>query len=366
MRHIKTYHQIKAYFYLTAFSLLALSACKKMYNLPDEKEYLNPSMSYSSQNLEPILGRTNLMGSFNSANSSLPLTFEIVNARYGDGRPVTDLFQTKSTYVWVDAYDGTETSLEAIEAKLKLEDHPLFEVRPSGQFIMWASATEDLVAPRPKDSSNLVQDIRFFDLKISNSGGETLIRDFQVRPWLERAYEPSTDINPYTGGPAPDPADPLNPAKQNYIRPALSNVIGVQSKRALVSTDQQKDVIAFIREVPGGTGNTIRVKVLDKDTIPINPSFFNETNWDLQVHGFNKTVTNEYVQYDVAYPIPLVDIPTKYTVNGNARFNLRYSRRDLGGSRTIASIGLEFKIFKKGDWEVVFQFINDNPKFEDE
>src|SRR5690554_1150900 len=74
---------------------LALGGCKKLYDLPEEKEYLSPNINYENRTLEPVLGRTSLLGIFNSDNSTLPLTFEIVNARYGDGRPVTDIFQTR-------------------------------------------------------------------------------------------------------------------------------------------------------------------------------------------------------------------------------------------------------------------------------
>ena len=30
------------------------------------------------------------------------------------------------------------------------------------------------------------------------------------------------------------------------------------------------------------------------------------------------------------------------------------------------SFGIDFAIYKKGDWEIVFHFLKDNPKFEDE
>src|SRR5690606_5948247 len=98
---------------------LALGGCTKLYDLPEAKEYLSPNINYQNKTLEPVLGRTSLLGSFNSDNSTLPLKFEIVNARYGDGRPVTDIFQVRPTYVWTAAYDGREKSLEEIEAKRK-------------------------------------------------------------------------------------------------------------------------------------------------------------------------------------------------------------------------------------------------------
>ncbi|WP_257667485.1 DUF5007 domain-containing protein [Parapedobacter tibetensis] len=345
---------------------ICLGGCEKALDLPEEKEFISENINYGSKLLEPIIGRTNLMGQFNSDNSSLPLTFEIVNARYGDGRPVTDLFEVRPTYVWIDAYDGEEASLEEIEAKRRLEDRPLFEVRESGQFILWASTTNELIGPRPTDSSNLVQDIRHFDLKVSNSGGEVYLADFQLVPWRERPYFPYNDINPYTGEPAPDPIDPRNPNKQDYIRPRLSGVVGANSNNFLVSNNERKDVVVYIRPFEGGNGHNLRFKFMANDSTFINPDEFNETNWNELVHGFNTEKTEEYVQYDVAYPIPLVNIQTPYTNGGSASVNIEYSRRGFGGGLIYASFGLDFNIYRPGDWEIVFHFKNELPKFEDE
>ncbi|WP_262246227.1 DUF5007 domain-containing protein [Parapedobacter soli] len=349
---------------------LFLLGCEKLYDLPEEKEYISENINYGSKILEPILGRTNLMGQFNPDASTMPLKFEIVNARYGDGRPVTDLFQVRPTYVWISAYDGLETSLEEIEAKRKLEDRPLFEVRESGQFILWASSDNDLIEPRPEDTTLLVQDTRFFDLKVTNTGGTVYIPDFQFVPWRERPYSPSNDIDPYTGGVARDPSDPENPNKRDYIRPWLDNVIGDKSNRPLQSNNNIKDVVVYIRPFEGGNGHNLRFKFMGPgpDSSWINPEVFNETKWGTLVHGFNIQKTAEYVQYDVAYPIPLVNLQTPYTSSGggSASIEFQYSRKGFGGALTYASFGLDFNIFRAGDWEIVFHFRNELPKFEDE
>ena len=349
-------------------SILMIAGCRKILDLPEETEFISENINYGTKVLEPIIGRTNLMGQFNTDNSSLPLKFEIVNPRFGDGRPVTDLFQARPTYVWTTAYDGDEQSLEEIESKRRIEERPLFEVRESGQFILWASSSNELIEPRPTDSSNLVQDIRFFDLKVSNTGGEVYLRDFQLIPWRERPYFPFNDTNPYTGEPNPDPTDPANPNKQDYIRPRLSNVIGANSNRPLVSDDNIKDVVVYVRPFEGGNGNNLRFVFLDPDDNLMNPDQFNETKWSELVHGFNVVKTETYVQYDVAYPIPLVNIGTRYTNNNgsSASIDFRYSRRGFGGPLTYASFGLDFNIYRPGDWEIVFHFRNDLPKFEDE
>src|SRR3546814_18691702 len=91
---------------------VGLSGCREIFDLPEETDYLGKNLNYSDKILEPILGRTTIMGGFNADNSTMPMKFEIVNARYGDGRPVTDLFQVEPTWVWPAAYDGLETSSE--------------------------------------------------------------------------------------------------------------------------------------------------------------------------------------------------------------------------------------------------------------
>ena len=365
---MRKYHNRRLNWSVCLGFLLVLSgtACKKLYNLPDDKEYLSTKINYDNKSIEPILGRWGLHGGFNSDNSSFPLKFEIVNARYGDGRKVTDLFQVRPTYVWTAAYDGDETSLAQIEAKRKLEDHPLFEVRPSGEFMTWPSATNDLVEPRPTDSSKLAQDIRYFDLKVSNSGGTIVLKDFKFIPFRERPYSPDNDINHYTGEVARNPVAPNDPSQRDYIRPRLVNVVGENTRINLESNDNKKDVVVYIRPFTGGNGHNLRFKFLNKDSLPMNPVVFNETKWDRLVHGFNMQMTNEYVQYDVAYPIPLTSTPTRWISGGSAHTEFNYSRKGFGGSLLTAAFGLDFRIFRPGDWEIVFHFRTDNPKFEDE
>ena len=349
------------------FSLITLlSSCEKVFNLPKEKEFISPHLNYNNRVYEPILGRTQMMTNLNSDNSTLPLNFEVVNARFGDGRWVTDLFQVATTWEWTALYTGLETSLAEIEAKRKQVSHPLFEIRKSGQFIFWGSSTNKLITPRASDSSNLPQDIRYFDLKVSNTGGTVLLKDFQVKPWRERPYEPSNDMNYYSGEIAPDPKYPHNPSLRDYLRPYLNNVIGKSSNNNLVSNNDRKDVVIYIRPFLGGNGHNLRIKVLDKDSLPIDPASFNETKWDKMIHGFNMVKNKEYVQFDVAYPIPLNEIVTPFSNGSRAFTKLEYSRLGYGGTRTFSSFGTDFAIYRAGDWEIVFHFLRENPKFENE
>lgn len=346
---------------------LAMASCDDMYNLPADKDFISENLTYSTKILEPTLGRTTVYNPLNADNSTRPMTFEIINPRYGDGRPVSDFLQSAQIYEWIEEYTGEETSLQEIEAKRRLVQRPIFEVDEGGRFIMWASGNNENIEPRPMDTLLKTQDIRFFDLKISNTGGVRYIRDFQLIPWREIPYLPSTDINPYTGGVAPDPISPKDPRKRAYIVPnRLSNVIGQNTNVPLVNNNDKKDVVVYIRPFEGGNGQKLRFVFLDPAGNPINPAEFNETRWDELIHGFNRNSTDEYVEYDVAYPIPLMSINTPYSSGDRARVNFSYSRVGWGGTRTTGTIGLDFKIFRKGDWEIVFHFRNDSPKFDNE
>lgn len=352
---------------LLALLCMGLNGCKKIYNLPDEKDFLSVNLTYDGKSFYPVLGRTSRMGTVNTDHSTTPLHFEIVNPRYGDGRPYTDLFQVKPVYEWISRYDGTEKNLEEIEAKRKIVDRPLFEVDSTGTFILWNSSTNELIEPRSKDSVDLVQNIRYFDLKISNSGGSTIVKDFMILPWRVQDYEPYSDRNPYDDEIAPDPKDPKNPNKKSYIWPSyIANVNGESSNLPLRTNDDFKDLVVYIRRFTGGNGNNLRFVFLDKDGKTINPENFNETKWNELVHGFNMKKTADYVQYDVAYPIPLTSYPTKYTNGNSAKLDFSYSRKGFGGGLITASFGLNFRIFTKGDWEIVFHFQRENPRFENE
>ncbi|MFZ4862364.1 DUF5007 domain-containing protein [Sphingobacterium sp. Mn56C] len=355
--------------------LLGISGCRAIYNFPEEKEFLSTNISYATKYFEPVLGRTSYMGALNADNSSHPMTFEIVNARFGDGRPCTDLFQVKPVYVWKEIYTAREKSLAEIEAKRNVEQRPIFEVDASGRFILWNSSSNENVTPRAKDSVDLTQNRRFFDLKISNSGGSVILKDFTVIPWRVRDYEPSSDINPYTGDVAPDPKEPKNPRKRDYIRPSeMTELYGQVSNKKLVTNDDLKDLVVYIRRFEGGNGNNLRFVFWDKNGMPINPDNFNETKWNKLVHGFNMVKTNTYVQYDVAYPVPLSNndssrepsFNSEYTSGENARVRFAYTRKGFGGNIILARFGLDFKIFTKGDWEIIFHFRNDNPRFDNE
>ena len=357
----------KAFIFLS--TIIVLSGCKKVFDLPAEKDYMSTKLTYTTKNFTPILGRTTLYrGIFSADNSSFPMTFELLSPRFGDGRPALDLLKKQPTLVWISEYTGKETTLAEIEAKRKLEEHSIVEVRSSGEIIMWNTATSALLPPR--DSIIYPQDIRYFDIKVTNSGGTTIIKDLSIIPSRERPYSPDADINPFNGKP-----NTTRPFGGTLIRnfPTISGMVGETTNQLLTTNDANRGIVhMYIRKFSGGNGNSLRFKFLNRDSVAIDPSKFNETKWDQVVHGFNMQRTKEYVQYDVAYPIPLAAIPTRFTSGGidgsgtEARVEFAYSRKGFGGFREVGILSQNFRIFEKGDWEIVFHFKRVNPKFQDE
>lgn len=382
----------KVFVWLTA--TVAFSAgCRKLYNLPDEKQYLSTNADYTIKSFDQrsvILGRTNILGGgniFNPDNSTFPITFTITNPRFGDGRDASDMLAVKPTLVWTKEYTGKETSLAEIEAKRHLENHPMLETRGNGDIVLWYTANKNNI--KPADSLVYPQDQRFFDVKITNTGGSRTIRNLSITPGIDQPYNPNPDYNTITGKP-----NTTTPGGHTLVYSFPDQIFGIRGETTnQYMTDPHNQntglVYLYIRKFtdqPGDTVNTaavghrLRIKVLDKDSVAIDPAKWNTTKWQDQIHGFKKDgtpggdVTHKYVEYNVAYPIPLAVIPTKFTSGGvanqgggqYAQINLTYTRLGYGAVTEVGRITQNFQIWEKGDWEIVFHFKTVNPKFEND
>ncbi len=331
---------------LITLSLIVIlfGACKKL--LPTDKDAFNPEASFTQTIYQPVLGRTTVMSNnFNSQSSSLPLSFKIVAIRNSDGISAPELLKSFPVTVWKKAYDGSEKSLAEIEAKRTVEQHPFFEIRQhSGELIMWSEATSNIVKSFP-DSGYV------FDVEVSNSGGRKYYNGLKLQPYKERDYEPN-NIDPITG----------TSTGGNIYPASVENIRGEATSSTLSPTDIN---ISFHRK---GDGSSLSFKFLDTLSKPIDPAKFKLTNWEKLVHGFNMTKTTEMITYDVAYPIPCVQIPTPYTTTDGkqATITFSYDRFGFGGIREVATLKFNFSIFQKGSWDIIIWFKRDNPKFEND
>lgn len=318
------------------------AGCKK--NLPEDREYLAANSQFTQMLYQPVLGRNTLFtGVFNPGNSSLPLTFNIVNMRRFSGEAATELEEYYPVKTWKKGYDGTEKSLAEIEAKRTTERHRLFEVREhSGQFLMWAEGRSNLVKAAP-DSGYV------FDVEVSNTGGRKIFRNFKLKPFRERSYEPSP-LDPTTGQ-----------SNKISVNPSLIfNIKGERTGRTLGTEDIQ----VIFRQL-NKTGHSLTFKFVDSLFQTINPDKFAATKWDEVAHGFNMQKDAAKVSYDVAFPIPLAAYPTRFTnASGTqARSVFRWDRIAFGNELQTAQLGMNYNIYEQGDWEIIFWFMTERPKF---
>jgi hypothetical protein len=339
--------------YISGFGFAALFlllvSCKKY--LPQDLDYLSDKAIYTTTVFNPVLGRTTFYANtFNPGQSSLPLNFSIVNVRNSNGKPTDVLKDSVDVLVWKRGYTGWEKTLDEIQQKRGLEKHPLWEVRPhSGEFVLWAEATDKLLAHLP-DSGYV------FDVDVSNSGGRRTFSGLRLIPYQQCGYQPN-QLDPVTGIPKTDGSGHLQ-----YVNPSVTNITGDISGK-LVSSNQVR--VYFTKK---GEGNSLTFRFFDKDSLPIDPAKFNRTVWDSIFHGFNVRKTATGVTYDVAYPIPLVKLKTRFTNNDGSQavVSFTYDRLGIAGIRSQSSLSFNFNIYEKGDWEIAFHFYQDNPRFRDE
>lgn len=330
-------------------SVIGFMACKK--NLPENRLSLSPDSKYLTYTYRPVLGRTTLFSdNFQYGNSSRPLDFKIVNMRAFSGENAPELNNFYPVSVWKETYNGTETSLAAINAKRKIENHKLFEIREhSGEFFMWAEANSNMISAQP-DSGYV------FDVELSNTGGRKYFKNLRLLPFRERNFEPS-NLDPITG-------------LATNVGISVSDVFIATAKTQRNYSRNEVQVIFKENIPPAGqaSGNSLTFRFVDSLFNPINPNKFSGTDWSNLVHGFNFKMDAEKVTYEVAYPIPCTNYPTKYTTKDGrqARVVFRFDRIGFGNTLQKNFLIQNFNLYKKGDWEMIFWFKTDQPKFDND
>ncbi|MCF3110400.1 DUF5007 domain-containing protein [Niabella sp. CC-SYL272] len=330
--------------FLFAAGAISLLSCKRL--IPQERENIGPESDINQAVFSPTLGRTTTYEDiFSKQSTTYPATFKILNFRRRSGDAARELETVVPVTVWKQAYTGKETSLQEIENKRTKENHQLFEIgEHSGDLTLWAEASSRLFRSQP-DSGYL------FDLEVSNSGGRRYFQALRLMPMKEIPFEP-TNIDQLTGMPT-----------RAYVFPSTVNMKGDSTGRTLSASD----VRVYIRKVDDGGKNEhkLTIRFLDKQDRFINPDRFSNTNWAGLLHGFNMVKNATGVTYDVAYPIPLARLRTLYTTSSGEMATLRFSyfRTVVGGETRENYLGLDFRIFEPGNWEIVFKFVNDNPRF---
>lgn len=329
------------------YSFLNTSCVEKF--LPDVQEAFDREVNFTQQLYKPVLGRTTLFSNnFQSGNSTLPLTFEITRIVKADGSPAPELTDVFPVTVWKSPYLGTEKTLEEIEAKRTLEYRPLFQIhKHSGEFVMYSNAMSAFVNCSPSKGY-------LFDVKVENKGGYKYFNNLQLVPLRESDFEPS--IYDSETGLIKD---------KDYIPATAARSIVLESG----SYTSSEKIQVYLRENKENTDKTktLTFRFYNSDYTPISPEKFNQTKWDELIHGFNKEMGADYVKYDVVYPMPLVQVPSKYTNSEGNLLKLRfaYDRITARGYRLDSYFEIEFGIYKEAHWEVIVVFAEGAPEFRD-
>lgn len=328
-----------------------LSGCISNY-LPEELDSFDKDAVFTTQVYRPVLGRTTVFSdNFNTGNSTMPLTFTLVNVTKADGSPAPELTQHFPVRVWKTPYLGTEKSLSEIENKRTYENRSLLQVRAySGEVVLWANALSSFVDCNPSEGY-------IFDVKAENSGGYKYYTGMKLIPEREMDYEPN-------------PADSETGFIENdYVHPVEIKNIYAEGSSSFYNMLDVEDVRIYFQRDADNTSkeHTLTFRFLDKNYKPIDPKRFNQTKWDKLVHGFDMDLTDEYVRYKVAYPIPLSNIPTEYTTKEGEQAHtvFAYDRIGRNGRRISSHISFDFSIFKEGHWEILFVFTGGTPEFRD-
>lgn len=324
-----------------------LSSCTSL--VPDDLDALGDDVMITTTEFSPYLGRkTTYENIVNVSNTStLPLDFKIMGPRTASGKAAPELLEKYPVKVWTENYTGEETSLEEIERKRKIEYHPMLDIQQkNGDIVFWNVGNSSYIQTLPSEGY-------LFDIEIANTGGRRYTRSLKLTPRKERDYEPS-QYDDVTGL-----------ATNAYLRPLmLYNIFGERSNSP--TTDVR--VYIFKDEEKTTPGNTLSISVLDSLGQTIDIQKFKDTDFQHLVHGFNHRFEDGKVTYDVAYPMPLINYPTRYTnVSGDrSRMLLRYNRIGAGGFLREAFIMFDFAIYREGHWEIQLRFNGETPNFDNE
>jgi len=327
--------------YVLGLLLLTGIGCGKYF--PDERENIGGDSQYAQSLFEPILGRNNFYTPFYKGTTTYPTEFFIKNIRKRNGEPAPEFESILPVTVRKQSYTGTETSIEEIRAKQEVQNRPILDIgRYSGDITVWNTARSSFIRAIP-DSGYL------FDVEINNTGGRRFFRGLRLMPYRERPTEPNNrEVNS---------GQELSPG---VFTAGLFSVKGDSTNRYLSGGD----LMVSMKKRDGADGK-ITFRFLDKNGQLMDPKLFAKTDWNNLVHGFNPVITSTGVTYDVVYPIPLVKTRTAYTTSdGNfARVIFAYQRVGFAGIIETATITFPFAIYETGNWEVLFQFVTDNPRF---
>ncbi|MET6998047.1 DUF5007 domain-containing protein [Chitinophaga defluvii] len=338
-------------------AMLLVSGWMSCTKVPAEMDYLSEKANFNRDNFDPVMGRTMIyQGIFNSDQSTRPLLFTLTNFRHAaDSSAAPELGTLVKVKEWKEAYTGKENSLQEIYDKQQEAEHPVLDIRKnSGEIIFWQFSDTNLIKPQPGAGY-------LFDIKVENNGNSRVFKNNTLNLFRPRAYSPSDNIDAVSGW-----QKYKSDGSPVVINP--TNTSGVTMDNKLIT-----DTSVAVYFHKKGNGNSLSFKFYDKDSTVINPLMFNKTRWDSLYFynsrvqgdckiGFNLRVTETGVTYDVPYPYPAVGAAQGERV----KLVFNYNRLAFGNRRVTEGFTFEFAIFEPGDWEIIFKYRHQTPKFEND
>jgi hypothetical protein len=192
--------------------------------------------------------------------SSIPSNFSIENIKDQLGVRSEQFFTKYDYLTWIKPYNFlTDTTLTAINAKLSIQKLPCFFINPVNGQLQYIETTSNLTKPG---------DVFHVDVKVSNSAGSEVIKDYQILKLTstQRAYTIDELINGISvvknGANNFVLYDQINSAQPNFIE-----------RRNNIYADNGKEfaTIHKISDVPK-IGIKVIFKLVDTKGVLFNPA----------------------------------------------------------------------------------------------
>lgn len=150
--------------------LFIFAAC---YKVSDEKGFISDDIYLKGADTIsiPLGGKGNTDVAFLDG-SSMPATFSIENVRDVNGNRSEQFFTKYSYKLWTKPYNNrTDTTIDLINAKLVEQELPAVDINPVNGMLQYLETTSNL---------EQVGDIYHIDVKVKNSKGEKLLKDYAI------------------------------------------------------------------------------------------------------------------------------------------------------------------------------------------
>jgi len=292
-----------------AITLFAIS-CKK----ESTDGFLSPALKYTNPSIKIAVGASLIQsGAMVTDESTKPIVFSIDAIRTADGKIAEGVMKYNvDTYFWQSEYTGKEKTVEEINKKRTKVNRPAIDINPeNGNIVIYPEATDTLQLSKGKYT---------IDVRVKNSGGETVIKSALT-----------IDVS--------------------YALPYTYKFAGVDGK--LTGID-----VTFDRQV--NTGNKILVYVVKKDDSPVDPKVLIGYDYsttpgvtDLKDwHSMGLNNPTKYTEFPDHLELEIAGFPLPFVAGQVLRIDM-YNNGDVNGD--YFNYWFDMSILKEGVWKVTIK-----------